>query len=282
MKAHHRLAQAHTLAHSRQLGDRPADSSQQGRARCSDEHSPTAHPLLALSDRSKPLPQRPGKPHDQPAGLCLDGSWLLYFHRRSVPIHRGVTLPAPAKTGSCNSGTSRTITCVAADHLCSKNVQTKRQRCRRLSAANVASTPSRTNTVVSRPAEGSDERSLVTRARSRLGAGAHSSTAAPPSRLVNDTVSHPGSASPAPIWSRRRRPEAALVLAGRATRVPQATVTSGIPRTITITPRRPVGWAHAPDLQRQGSPKTAWHARVREPCLSESVALFSLEPPIRE
>jgi hypothetical protein len=149
---------------------------------------------------------------------------------------------------------------VAYDHLRSSGSSYVRKTFRpRDSAAvgfsgtNVASTPSRTNTVVSRRAESSTN-AASSSARSRLGAGAPSSTAVPPSRLVNDTVSHPGPASPAPIWSRRRQPEAVLVLAGRATRVPQAAGTSGIPRTITVTPRRPVGWAHAPDLQRQGSP----------------------------
>lgn len=44
----------------------------------------------------------------------------LLPQRRSVPIDRGVTLRAPAKAGSCNSGTSRTISCVGADHLCPK------------------------------------------------------------------------------------------------------------------------------------------------------------------
>src|SRR5215213_5741232 len=46
--------------------------------------SDSAPPYLALSDRSKPLPQRSGKPCDQPVGLCLDGSWLLYYHKEEA------------------------------------------------------------------------------------------------------------------------------------------------------------------------------------------------------
>jgi len=37
-------------------------------------------------------------------------------------------------------------------------------------------------------------------------------------------------------------------LAARATRVPQAAVTSGIQRTTTVTQRRPLAWPHAADL----------------------------------
>jgi hypothetical protein len=39
-----------------------------------------------------------------------------------------------------------------------------------------------------------------------------------------------------------------LELAGRATHVPQAAVTSGIQRIVTVTPSRPVGWACTSDL----------------------------------
>ena len=46
-------------------------------------------------------------------------------------------------------------------------------------------------------------------------------------------------------------PDALLVLAGRATRVPQAAVTSGIPRTITVTPTGPSRWLLAADLDRR-------------------------------
>jgi hypothetical protein len=39
-----------------------------------------------------------------------------------------------------------------------------------------------------------------------------------------------------------------VVLAGRATYVPQAAVTSGMQRTVTVTRRRHLGWPHAADL----------------------------------
>jgi hypothetical protein len=45
------------------------------------------------------------------------------------------------------------------------------------------------------------------------------------------------------------------VLAGRATHVPEAAVTSGIQRTTTVTSRRPVGWARIPDLGDFSGPK---------------------------
>jgi hypothetical protein len=38
------------------------------------------------------------------------------------------------------------------------------------------------------------------------------------------------------------------VLAGRAIRVPEGAVTSGIQRTTTVTRRGPMGWAHGSDL----------------------------------
>lgn len=37
-------------------------------------------------------------------------------------------------------------------------------------------------------------------------------------------------------------------LAGRATRMPQAAVTSGIQRTLTVNQRGPLSWLTAPDL----------------------------------
>jgi hypothetical protein len=46
-----------------------------------------------------------------------------------------------------------------------------------------------------------------------------------------------------------------LVLAGRATHVPQAAVTSGMQRTVTVTWRRLFGWAHGSDLARLGTAK---------------------------
>ena len=77
--------------------------------------------------------------------------------------------------------------------------------------------------------------------------------------------SHPGCREPSGLFPTRRRvtedgprPLGALepsppgssivVLTGRATRVPQAAGTGGIQRTITVTSRRPVGWAPVPDL----------------------------------
>jgi hypothetical protein len=55
--------------------------------------------------------------------------------------------------------------------------------------------------------------------------------------------------------SRHRHVRAIVVLAGRATHVPQAAVTSGIQRTVTVTPRESLGWAHAPGLRRRGGAK---------------------------
>jgi hypothetical protein len=46
-----------------------------------------------------------------------------------------------------------------------------------------------------------------------------------------------------------------VVLAGRATRVPQAAVTSGIQRTVTVNSRRPLDWAPASDLGWGKRPK---------------------------
>jgi hypothetical protein len=46
-----------------------------------------------------------------------------------------------------------------------------------------------------------------------------------------------------------------VVLSGRATRVPQAAVASGIQRTITVTRTGPLGWAPVPDLRWGRSPK---------------------------
>jgi hypothetical protein len=80
---------------------------------------------------------------------------------------------------------------------------------------------------------------------------------------------HRGRASPfRRAGSRRCHVRAIVVLADRATHVPQAAVTSSIQRTVTVTPRRPVGRAHVPDLGWGRRPKlhgmqaeTAWHAR---------------------
>jgi hypothetical protein len=46
-----------------------------------------------------------------------------------------------------------------------------------------------------------------------------------------------------------------VILAGRATRVPQAAVTNGIQWTTTVTPIGPLGWASASDLASWRSPK---------------------------
>jgi hypothetical protein len=59
--------------------------------------SDSAPPSLALSDRSKPLPQRSGTPCGQPAGLCLDGSWLLYFRREEASQLIGRYIPRTCK-----------------------------------------------------------------------------------------------------------------------------------------------------------------------------------------
>ena len=67
-----------------QFGDPPPGLSEQGKADVRTMLLRQRTPYLALSDRSKPLPQRSGKPCDQPAGLCLDGSWLLYYHKEEA------------------------------------------------------------------------------------------------------------------------------------------------------------------------------------------------------
>jgi len=46
-----------------------------------------------------------------------------------------------------------------------------------------------------------------------------------------------------------------VVLAGRATRVPQAAVTSGMQRSVTVTSRRLLRTAHAADLRDGRRPK---------------------------
>jgi hypothetical protein len=55
-------------------------------------------------------------------------------------------------------------------------------------------------------------------------------------------------------WSHRRQ-VSLVVLAGRAIRVPQAAVTSGIQRTVTVTRRRESGWVHGPHLGWGRRPK---------------------------
>ena len=57
-----------------------------------------------------------------------------------------------------------------------------------------------------------------------------------------------------------------VVLAGRATRVPQAAVTSGIQRTVTVTQTGPIGWAHIPDLGWGRRPELHGRQGVRAGC----------------
>jgi hypothetical protein len=45
------------------------------------------------------------------------------------------------------------------------------------------------------------------------------------------------------------------VLTGRATHVPEAAVTSGIQRTLTVTRSKPLGWPPVPDLRWGRRPK---------------------------
>jgi hypothetical protein len=61
--------------------------------------------------------------------------------------------------------------------------------------------------------------------------------------------------TPWPCWEPLPPRSRNVVLAGRATHVPQAAVTSGIQRTVTVTSRRPVGWVHAADLGWGSGPK---------------------------
>jgi hypothetical protein len=53
---------------------------------------------------------------------------------------------------------------------------------------------------------------------------------------------------PYSTWSHRPQVRSIVLLTGRATYVPQAAVTSGIQRTLTVTWRAPLGWAPASDL----------------------------------
>jgi hypothetical protein len=75
--------------------------------------------------------------------------------------------------------------------------------------------------LASSASRGSDKRGLVARAGSRRRGGAHFRSV-PPAPLANEAVSHRGWAPPVAIWSRRRQSEAIVVLAGCATRVPDA------------------------------------------------------------
>jgi hypothetical protein len=77
-----------------------------------------------------------------------------------------------------------------------------------------------------------------------------------PSGLLATMKRSPGQASPSGSAGEPSPPGASIVvLAGRATRVPQAAVASGIQRTITVNSRRPVGRAHIPDPRWGRRPK---------------------------
>jgi len=171
-----------------------------------------------------------------------------------VPIDCGVTLRTSEKAGSCNSGTSRTISCVAAGHLCSKLPDLEDRRAAAAFRGKCCEHPEQDEHGSGWRAAGSDERGLVTRAGSQRGAGGHF-PAAPPVAARQRHSQSSRRASPVAYLEPSPAPDALLVLAGRATRVPQAAVTSGIPRTITVTPRRPMGWTHASDLGWGRSPK---------------------------
>jgi hypothetical protein len=66
-----------------------------------------------------------------------------------------------------------------------------------------------------------------------------------------------------PSWSRRRHLRTIVVLAGRATDVPEAAVTNGMQRSTTVTPRRPMGWAPVSDLRRGSRAKLHGMQEVR-------------------
>jgi hypothetical protein len=72
----------------------------------------------------------------------------------------------------------------------------------------------------------------------------------PTTQLIAEARPHPTvKVEPAAPYGGR------VILAGRATRVPQAAVTNGIQRTTTVTPIGPLGWASASDLASWRSPK---------------------------
>ena len=62
--------------------------------------------------------------------------------------------------------------------------------------------------------------------------------------LAHEALSRRGRASPSgPAGSHCRQVRAGLVLTGRATRVPQAAVTSSIQRTVTVNLAGPISWS---------------------------------------
>jgi hypothetical protein len=75
--------------------------------------------------------------------------------------------------------------------------------------------------------------------------------------FANEAGSRRGRASPPLLASGKPSPPAAsmVVLAGRATRVPEGAGTGGIQRSITVTPRGLLRWASAPDLDRRHDAK---------------------------
>jgi hypothetical protein len=171
-----------------------------------------------------------------------------------VPIDCGVTSRVSEQAGSCNSGTSRTISCVAAGHLCSKRPDLEDRRAAAAFRGKCCEHPEQDEHGSGWRAADSDERGLVTRAGSQRGAGGHFPAAPPVAALQRHSQSS-RRASPVAYLKPSPAPDALLVLAGRATRVPQAAVTSGIPRTITVTSGRPMGWTRASDLGWGRSPK---------------------------
>jgi hypothetical protein len=68
--------------------------------------------------------------------------------------------------------------------------------------------------------------------------------------MVTQDRSHPPTS-----WEPSPSVASIVVLAGRATHVPQAAVMSGMQRTLTVTPRTPKGWAQTCDLRSRGGPK---------------------------
>ena len=70
----------------------------------------------------------------------------------------------------------------------------------------------------------------------------------PDSMAARRWVTEDGPHPPNELGARRRHVRTIVIPAGRATHVPQAAVTSGMQRSVTVTRRRRLGWAHAADL----------------------------------
>ena len=73
--------------------------------------------------------------------------------------------------------------------------------------------------------------------------------------LANEAGGHPRRASPSGRAGAVTASASMVVGASRATRVPEAAVTSGMQRSVTVTRRRRLGRAHAADLGRGRRPK---------------------------